>query len=111
MDQTAMYLPKLCEWVDDRIIFWQSELGCSLVHGYKHNPTKSFSISVDRDQSVVKNDNGGSRRTGLEKTGSSKPGLVKPDRGKPGLIRPDAFFVKLQGILLFLIVRALKILI
>ena len=68
MDQTASYLPKLCEWVDEKIIFWQSELGCSLVHGFKPNSTKSFSISVEREQ-PEKNVNSGLKRTTFSKAG------------------------------------------
>ena len=33
MDETAKYLPRLLEWVGDKIIFWQSELGSNLVQG------------------------------------------------------------------------------
>ena len=27
MEDSAMYLPKLCNWVNDKIVLWQSELG------------------------------------------------------------------------------------
>ena len=33
MDKTAEYLPRLLEWVGDKIIFWQTELGSNLVQG------------------------------------------------------------------------------
>ena len=33
IDKTAEYLPRLLEWVGDKIIFWQTELGSNLVQG------------------------------------------------------------------------------
>ena len=33
MDETAEYLPRLLDWVGDKITFWQSELGSNLVQG------------------------------------------------------------------------------
>ena len=33
MDKIVEYLPRLLEWVGDKIIFWQTELGSNLVQG------------------------------------------------------------------------------
>ena len=33
IDKTAEYLPRLLDWVGDKIIFWQTELGSNLVQG------------------------------------------------------------------------------
>ena len=42
MENTALYLPKLCEWVNERIVYWQSELGSAWVHRQDRSSTKSF---------------------------------------------------------------------
>ena len=34
MDETAQYLPQLLAWVNEKIVFWQSELGSNLVQGH-----------------------------------------------------------------------------
>ena len=36
MDNTSEYLPRLLEWVSDKIVFWQSELGRNLIRGSKN---------------------------------------------------------------------------
>ena len=51
MENTAIYLPKLCDWVNERIVYWQSELGSAWVHRQDRSSTKSFSMSVNKDVS------------------------------------------------------------
>ena len=52
--------------MNEKIIFWQSELGCSLAHGFKSSPTKSFSVSVNRE-SPKKGDNSVPNRTAFSR--------------------------------------------
>ena len=56
MDETALYLPRLLSWMNDKIIFWQSELGCNLVQG---NPRigAGRSCAVTSSQETKQNNN------------------------------------------------------
>ena len=56
MENTAIYLPKLCDWVNERIVYWQSELGSAWVHGHERGSTKSFSMTVNKDVSDRRNE-------------------------------------------------------
>ena len=49
MNKTAEYLPRLLTWVNEKIIFWQSVLGCAtctLIPGNKVGTRQSFSITA-----------------------------------------------------------------
>ena len=46
MDNTSKYLPQLLEWVSDKIVFWQSELGSNLVQGTSKNVGVKHSLVV-----------------------------------------------------------------
>ena len=37
IDNTADYLPKLTSWVNDKIIFWQTDLGSNLLQNNSKN--------------------------------------------------------------------------
>ena len=78
MEDSAMYLPKLCDWVNEKIVFWQSELGSAWVHGKERSSTKSFSVSVNKGSSNRTNKDSEFVETGFSKTGLVKPGLQKP---------------------------------
>ena len=60
MDETSQYLPRLLAWVNEKIVFWQSELGATLVQGYKAGTKRSFAVTSDFEggsKDIVKKNN------------------------------------------------------
>ena len=63
MDETALYLPRLLSWVNEKIIFWQSELGCNLVQGNQRvGARRSFSVTSSQETKSNNNYRGGNCR-------------------------------------------------
>ena len=54
MDETAQYLPRLLAWVNDKIVFWQSELGSNLVQGNpKVGARRSFAVTSSQEKKQI----------------------------------------------------------
>ena len=74
MDETALYLPRLLSWVNKKIIFWQSELGCNLVQGNQRiGARRSCSVTSSQETKSNNNHRGGKycKNDNNEKTPSS----------------------------------------
>ena len=101
MDKTAEYLPRLLEWVGDKIIFWQSELGSNLVRGCAKIGVKhSLAVTASAEKSLII----------LEIIIQKIPIRIKITMLLINLIRKGwvAFFVKKEIMLLYLTVANLK---